>query len=258
MSIPKELWRLVDDLWSAGAGGALKERDLFSFYDTHTLNRDVVMEVASIREALDTGAELPSCSPQSIIAAIFGFLLALPKPLLPPELCPQTHIEPSQMRTFSRGFLQSLPPLNYNVFVYLLSFLREALGQAKYNRATPTSLASFCVDSMTLFSPVYRLKQQSQLYHTLGAALNSAAKTAKGAIGAEAEAEAEAGAGAGAGAEAVAVGDTTKHSNPLAPAIDTASGSGSAVQSPKDDGALELRRRALGAMIEYLLVAQQL
>ena len=156
------------------------------------------------------------------------------------------------MRNFSRGFLQSLPPLHYNVFVYLLSFLREALGQARFNRTTPTTLASFCVDSMSSFSPVYRLKQQSQLYHTLGAALNSAAETGNQTVGAE----------AGSGA----LGDTTKHSNPLVPAIDTTnnsgsgsgSGSGSAVQSLKDDGALELRRRALGAMLEYLLVAQQL
>jgi hypothetical protein len=208
-----------------------------------------VTEVTNIREALDTGAELPSCSPQSIIASIFGMLLALPKPLLPPELCPQTHIEPSKVRSWSRGFLHSLPPLHYNVFVYLLSFLREVLTQGKYNRATPTSLASFCVDSMTLFSPSYRLKQQSQLYHTLGGALNRAAE--RGATGA-----------------ATGVGDTTTHSNPLftAAAVDSAyedrykggRGGLAAAQSLKDDGTLEMRRRALGAVLEYLLVTQEL
>ena len=245
MSVPKELWRLVDDLWSAGAGGALKERDLFSFYDTQTLNRDIVVEVTNIREALDTGAELPSCSPQSIIATIFGFLLALPKPLLPPELCPDAHIEPSQMRVWSRNFLQSLPPLHYNVFVYLLSFLRETLTQSRFNRATPTSLASFCVDSMTHFSPQYRLKQQNQLYHTLGAALNSTRGC-----------NVNHGSGVKNGSSTgVAVGDTSKHNNLLLPAPDLGKVSG---QSQRDDGALELRRRALGAVIEYLLVTQQL
>ena len=251
MSVPKELWRLVDDLWSAGAGGALKERDLFSFYDSHTLNRDVVIEVSNIREALDTGADLPSCSPQSIIAAIFGMLLALPKPLLPPELCPQSHIDPSQMRPWSRAFLRSLPPLCYNVFVYILSFLREVLTQTKYNRATPTILASFCVDSMTLFGPAYRLKQQSQVYHTLGGALNSAAERPV------AEAEGSKG-----------VGDTTEHSNPLIMTTGTDSvdrsnykgekGNLASARSLEDDEALELRRRALGAVLEYLLVTKEL
>ena len=67
MSIPKELWRMIDNLWSAGAGGALRERDLFIGLDTHTLSRDVVLEVAAIRDALDDGSDLPSCSPHSVI-----------------------------------------------------------------------------------------------------------------------------------------------------------------------------------------------
>lgn len=38
------------------------------------------------------------------------------------------------MRAFSRKFLEELPPLNYNVFVYVLSFLREVLAELNYNR----------------------------------------------------------------------------------------------------------------------------
>lgn len=38
------------------------------------------------------------------------------------------------MRAFCRKFLEELPPLNYNVFVYVLSFLREVLAESNYNR----------------------------------------------------------------------------------------------------------------------------
>ena len=38
------------------------------------------------------------------------------------------------MRAFCRKFLEELPPLNYNVFVYVLSFMREVLSELNYNR----------------------------------------------------------------------------------------------------------------------------
>ncbi len=38
------------------------------------------------------------------------------------------------MRAFCRKFLEDLPPLNYNAFVYVLSFLREVLAEESYNR----------------------------------------------------------------------------------------------------------------------------
>ena len=97
--------------------------------------------------------------------------MALPKPLLPAELCPQTHVDVGDLRAWCRAFLQSLPALNYNTFVYVLSFLREVLSQRSYNRTNPTVLASFCVDTMTSFAPAYRARQQLHCYHTLAGAL---------------------------------------------------------------------------------------
>jgi inositol polyphosphate 5-phosphatase INPP5B/F len=78
LSIPKELWRLVDGLW---AGNALKEKDLFN-------SKADPAEVVAIRYALDTGADLPSCSPHSLCEALTSFIAALPQPLLPPESYP--------------------------------------------------------------------------------------------------------------------------------------------------------------------------
>ena len=39
------------------------------------------------------------------------------------------------MRMFCRKFLEDLPPLNYNSFVYVLSFMREVLADAAIARA---------------------------------------------------------------------------------------------------------------------------
>lgn len=82
MSIPKELWRLLDALWS---GGALREKDLFN-------TPGLPEEVAAIRTALDRGTDLPPCSPHSIVDALLAFLAALAKPLLPLELYPNVSL----------------------------------------------------------------------------------------------------------------------------------------------------------------------
>lgn len=46
----------------------------------------------------------------------------------------QGEVEALNMRAFCRKFLEELPPLNYNVFVYVLSFMREVLSELNYNR----------------------------------------------------------------------------------------------------------------------------
>ena len=124
MSIPKELWRLVDALWQGG----MREKDLFSS------NADQ-SEVNCLRECLDTGAQFPSCSAHSMVEALVSFIASLPQPLLPPELYPSlADVEPTNLRAWSRNFLEQLPPINYNVFVYILSFERELLALREFNR----------------------------------------------------------------------------------------------------------------------------
>lgn len=78
LSIPKELWRLLDALWS---GGALREKDLFNTPGDPA-------EIVAIRTALDRGTDLPPCSPHSIVDALLAFVASLSKPLLPLELYP--------------------------------------------------------------------------------------------------------------------------------------------------------------------------
>lgn len=125
LSVPKELWRLVDALWS---GNALKEKGLFN-------TPPDALEVAAVRQALDESLDFsPSATPHDIVACLVSFLAALPRPLLPPHLYPTARVEVTALGFFARKFLEDLPPLNYNVFVYLVSFFREVLAEESYNR----------------------------------------------------------------------------------------------------------------------------
>lgn len=79
LSIPKELWRIIDALW---AGNALREKDLFNSPGDNN-------EISQIRYALDHGLEFNfTMSPHSLADCLIHFLNSLPKPLLPMELYP--------------------------------------------------------------------------------------------------------------------------------------------------------------------------
>ena len=140
LGIPKELWRLVDALWN---GKALLEKDLFQAPQDPS-------EVAAKREALDCGLDFPhGCTPHAYLEALTSFLSSLPKPLLPPELYPAPDADEASQRGLAKRFLDALPPLSYNVFVYVLSFLREVLAQHHYNRTSADKLAMVCIGCMT-------------------------------------------------------------------------------------------------------------
>ena len=81
LSIPKELWRLVDALWSSGA---VREKDLFS---THVDPADV----AKIRNSLDCGVDFPRMESHVYAEALVSFLAALPKPIIPSDMCPSVY-----------------------------------------------------------------------------------------------------------------------------------------------------------------------
>jgi phosphatidylinositol-bisphosphatase len=81
---------------------------------------------------------------------LVSFIDALPRPLLPTELYPSELDKDQQnIRVWARKFLENLPPLHYNVFVYILSFLREVLELREYNRSTNVMLSAIFVAVMT-------------------------------------------------------------------------------------------------------------
>ena len=55
------------------------------------------------------------------------------------------------MKRYAREFLEQLPPLNYTVFVYMVTFFREVLAQKEYNRTTAARMASICLECMASF-----------------------------------------------------------------------------------------------------------
>lgn len=157
MFIPKELWRLVDLLWQLDA---FEQEGIFR--NSAQVN---LIELAAVREALDTGTEFPPCTVQTAVEALSSFLQSLPKPLLSPDLYPKQRIDPSQIHQWCKSqFLELLPPLRYNVFVYILSFMREVLAHEHLNKSHPTKLALFCIQCMTGLpndNVLHMLKMQS-------------------------------------------------------------------------------------------------
>jgi inositol polyphosphate 5-phosphatase INPP5B/F len=139
LCVPKELWRIVDAIYERG----LQEKDLF-------LTPGVVQEVKHIRECLDTGAPLGKYLVHSLADAMLSFLSDLSTPIVPPTLFPTLEIDSQNIQSFARKFLEELPPIHYNVFVYVMSFFREALAYKDQNKLAATRLARICVDTMVV------------------------------------------------------------------------------------------------------------
>jgi inositol polyphosphate 5-phosphatase INPP5B/F len=100
--------------------------------------------VQSIRECLDTGTEFGHVSVHSMAETLSSFLTSLPSPVIPDKLLPTMELDAQNLRPWTRRFLEQLPPLNYNVFVYLVSFFREVLKHHEHNRLNTDKLAGIC------------------------------------------------------------------------------------------------------------------
>lgn len=66
----------------------------------------------------------------------------------------QAQVEPQNIRMFARRFLEQLPPLNYNVFVYLISFERELLKHEEDNSLNAQRMAAISIGFMTRLGPL--------------------------------------------------------------------------------------------------------
>jgi len=139
LCVPKELWRVVDAIYERG----LHEKDLF-------LIPGVGNEVKHIRECLDTGAPLGNYRIHSLAEAMLSFLSNLSTPIVPPTLFPTLEIDSQNIQSVARKFLEELPPIHYNVFVYVMSFFREALLCKDSNRLTAARLARICCGCMVI------------------------------------------------------------------------------------------------------------
>mmetsp|Transcript_32528 Transcript_32528/g.78943 ORF Transcript_32528/g.78943 Transcript_32528/m.78943 type:complete len:811 (+) Transcript_32528:49-2481(+) len=134
LCIPKELWRLVDAMYEKG----LSTPDLFT-------NHGNPEEVEQIREALDTGSAFGVFSIHSYAEAFTSFLTSLSSPVIPATVFPNTEINAENIQAMTRRLLEELPPIHYNVLVYIISFFREVLLHSEKNHLTAAKLAHICL-----------------------------------------------------------------------------------------------------------------
>jgi len=131
LSIPKELWRIVDYIYKKG----IEERGLFS-------QSGIQNEMEQIRELLDHGRSLDEYtgSIHSMTEILFRFFESLAEPVIPFALYKQA-LESSGSYNQCKQLLSYLPVVNYNVFYYLMAFLREVLQRSKKNKVQQDKLA---------------------------------------------------------------------------------------------------------------------
>mmetsp|Transcript_4945 Transcript_4945/g.5126 ORF Transcript_4945/g.5126 Transcript_4945/m.5126 type:complete len:284 (-) Transcript_4945:639-1490(-) len=139
LCVPKELWRIIDAIYEKG----LHERDLFT-------TAGLATDVSDIRECLDTGAPFGDFNVHSMTEVMISFLSNLASPIVPALLFPSLEIDAQNIQSMSRKFLEELPPIHYNVFVYLVSFFREALLYKDSNLLSAAKLARICTNCMVL------------------------------------------------------------------------------------------------------------
>jgi len=139
LCVPKELWRIVDAIYQKG----LHENDLFSL-------AGYPHEVAEIRECLDTGTAFGDYHIHSMAEVLVSFLSNLSVPIVPRTMFLTMEIDPQNIQLMARKFLEDLPPIHYNVFVYIISFFRECLLHSDRNGLSAPKLARICSNCLVL------------------------------------------------------------------------------------------------------------
>ena len=109
------------------------------------MNHGIPEEVAQIREALDTGSAFGQFSIHSFVETFTSFLTSLSSPVIPLHLFPNAEINAENIQVTTRRLLEDLPPIHYNVLVYIISFFREVLVHTERNQLTAAKLAHVCL-----------------------------------------------------------------------------------------------------------------
>merc|ERR1719474_59798 len=130
LSIPKELWRLMDHLYKYGM-------DCECIF----IQRGINTEISEIRECLDTGKAFPKYELHSVGEALVRFLESLQDPVFPASLCESFKEKEMDLTQWCRQALMRLPLSHYNTFIYIISFLREVLKHSSRNKLTAEKLA---------------------------------------------------------------------------------------------------------------------
>lgn len=129
--IPKELWRMVNDIYQ----NFIKEKNLF-------VEAGDKQQVTLLREALDTGNAFPNHSGYSTAELLLCWLQSLRQSVVPDEVLANALANGNgNVAQTCKMLLDALPPVRFNVLIYLVSFLKEVLKHAGSNKLTPEKLA---------------------------------------------------------------------------------------------------------------------
>jgi len=130
--IPKELWRIVDHLYRRGG---LYEVELF-------VTDGYPDEVKGIMESLDCGEPFEKVSLHSMAETLVRFLSSLESRVFSAAILKQAHHSKTEnLHSFCRLSLRQLNPLQYRVFTYVVSFIREILKHKEHNKLSVDLLA---------------------------------------------------------------------------------------------------------------------
>lgn len=130
LCVPKELWRVIDAIYEKG----IDVPHLF-------VEVGVAEETVLIRESLDTGSPFGQFQVHSYADVLISFLSSLSSPVIPTGLFPTMEIDSQNIQMSARRLLEELPPIHYNVFVYVISFFREVLQLRDRNQLTAAKVA---------------------------------------------------------------------------------------------------------------------
>lgn len=133
--VPKEIWRLVDHLYRYG----MREEGLFLH-----VPESADADTTEIRRALDNGTPLSdTISCHSVAHCLVRLLESLQDSVIPRRLF-RMCLKVSGSDSACHEFIETtIPPEHYNVFHYIMSFLRELLINSDANRLTPHILSRF-------------------------------------------------------------------------------------------------------------------
>ncbi|EFC44909.1 phosphatidylinositol polyphosphate 5-phosphatase [Naegleria gruberi] len=137
--IPKELFFLCDHIVKYG----IREEGLFQV-------QGVTDQIRTCRELLDNGMSLSkhftSGSIHSVCSCLIQFFESLVDPIIPPKLyrvLMEQWFNPDSCRELIEN---NLSPTHYNVWHYVMNFLREVLMNSDANGLSPDSLAQGFAD----------------------------------------------------------------------------------------------------------------
>eukprot|EP00474_Spongospora_subterranea_P009019 CRZ09477.1 hypothetical protein [Spongospora subterranea] len=132
LSVPKEIWRLIDYIYQ---NGGLTSSDLFST-EGHT------SETRKIFDDLDENVSFAeSYSLIAVGRSLILLLTSLCRPVIPLQLFKAIRSHPDPI-AYCRQCLLELPLSHYNVIIFIVSFLREVLANRQKNDFEIRELAS--------------------------------------------------------------------------------------------------------------------